>query len=44
MDEKILGLITKIVKETLEKEEAVSKDYMVPIGVSARYSFSTRAY
>ena len=37
MDEKILGLITKIVKETLEKEEAVSKDYMVPIGVSARH-------
>jgi len=37
VDEKILGLITKIVKETLEKEEAVSKDYMVPIGVSARH-------
>lgn len=37
MDEKILELITKIVKDTLEEEEEVLKDYMVPIGVSARH-------
>ncbi|MDU3526325.1 phosphate propanoyltransferase [Clostridium sp.] len=44
MDEKILELITKIVKDTLEKEKAVSKEYMVPIGVSARHIHLTQEH
>jgi len=44
MDEKILGLINKIVKETLEKEDTVSEGYMVPIGVSARHIHLTQEH
>lgn len=47
MDEKILGLITKMVKETLEKEgtETASEEgYMVPIGVSARHIHLTQEH
>lgn len=44
MDEKILELITKIVKDTLEKEEIVSRDYMLPIGVSARHIHLTQEH
>lgn len=44
MDEKILELITKTVKETLEKEDTVSKGYMVPIGVSARHIHLTQEH
>lgn len=44
MDEKILVLITKIVKDTLEKEDTVSKGYMVPIGVSARHIHLTQEH
>lgn len=44
MDEKILGLITKIVKETLEKEDTISEGYMVPIGVSARHIHLTQEH
>lgn len=46
VDEKILGLIAKIVKEALEKDETeiVSEGYMVPIGVSARHIHLTQEH
>ncbi len=44
MDEKILELITKVVKYTLERDETVSMGYMVPIKVSARHIHLTQEH
>ncbi len=44
MDEKTIELITKLVKDTINKEEIASKGYMVPIGVSARHIHLTQEH
>lgn len=44
MDKKIIELITKIVKDTLENDKRVSKGYMVPVEVSARHIHLTQEH